>query len=74
MNIDVLRKGKKQTLRITVAEAGRRQPAGQAGRKRRRPRPSTKSKLSQLGLSLGAAGCTARAPNSRLAATSRAWW
>ena len=61
VNIDVLRKGKKQTMRITVAEAGRRQHAGQAGQEAPPPPPKNQSKLSQLGLSLGVLDGGARA-------------
>jgi serine protease Do len=51
VNIDVLRKGKKQTHRIVIAKLDEG-PVEKAGKKAPPPAPKSKSKLSQLGLSL----------------------
>ncbi len=51
VNIDVLRKGKKQAHRIVIARLDEG-PVEKPGRKAPPPAPKSKSKLSQLGLSL----------------------
>ena len=60
VNIDVLRKGKKEVLRVTVAKLDDSEPA--PAPKTNKPAVPTKpnSKLSQLGLSLGALDGDAR--------------
>ena len=60
VNIDVLRKGRKQTMRITVQKlADDAKPDKPA--KAPPPPPKTQSKLAQLGLTLGALDGGARA-------------
>ena len=59
-NIDVLRRGRKQTFRITVARLADTAP-DKPGAKLPPPPPKPKSKVSQLGLTLGALDAPARA-------------
>ena len=58
-NIDVLRKGRKQTFRILVARLADSAPAKPGGKLP--PPPPPKSKVSQLGLTLGMLDAGARA-------------
>jgi serine protease Do len=60
-NIDVLRKGRKQTFRITVAKLVETTVPDKPGAKLPPPPPKPKSKVSQLGLTLGMLDGPARA-------------
>jgi serine protease Do len=61
VNIDVLRKGKKQTLRITVQKLADDTKPDKAAKTPPPPAPKNQSKLSQLGLSVGMLDGAARA-------------
>ena len=75
VNIDVLRKGKKQTVQLTVAKLRGRQADARGAEAAAPPQqPEPKSKLSQLGLSLAPLDGDARAPSSSVPAMCRAWW
>jgi serine protease Do len=60
-NIDVLRKGRKQTFRITIAKLADDAKPDKPGAKLPLPPPKPKSKVSQLGLTLGLLDGTGRA-------------
>jgi serine protease Do len=60
VNIDVLRKGRKQSYRIVIAKLDEA-PADKPGKKLPPPAAKTKSKLSQLGLTVVALDENARA-------------
>jgi serine protease Do len=63
VNMEVLRKGRKQTLRITVQKLADDKAPDKPGKSQNAPKPAPKgqSKLQQLGLAVGALDAPARA-------------
>ena len=73
-NIDVLRKGRKQTFRITVAKLADDAKPDKPGAKLPPPLPKPKSKVSQVGLTLGLLDGTGRAKFRLSGRRARACW